>query len=393
MNEKTEKVLFISSSPFFQWRGTPIRVGFNLLALAESGRAVDLLTVPLGEERAIPGVRIVRVPNFFFVRDIPIGPSLAKAGFDVILFFAALGLALRHRYGVIHCLEDTGPIGVVVARLTGSKVVFEKHSDPSSYKMGFLRNLVMWLYGRAERFSVRHADAVIGTGRGLADQMSKIRGGRGVYHIFDIPSSLVQSDPKAAAKIREDLKKSPGERLVTYVGSFAVYQGIDIMFRAMIEVAARHREARLVIVGGIPEEIAGRKQWLREHGIEGSVTFVGKVPPDRLPDYLAASDVLLSPRQAGVNTPLKVLDYLKAGRAIVATDTVSNRMILDEDTALLVEAGVSGFAEGICRVLADEELRANLGERGSKLLEEKYSFQEYARRLGECYRSLRPPGP
>jgi hypothetical protein len=80
-------------------------VGFNVLALAESGYDVDLLTIPLGEEKVIPGVRIVRVPNIFFVKNIPIGPSLAKAGFDVALFFAALGLALRHRYDVIHCLE------------------------------------------------------------------------------------------------------------------------------------------------------------------------------------------------------------------------------------------------------------------------------------------------
>lgn len=362
-----------------------------MLALAESGYDVDLLTIPLGEEKVIPGVRIVRVPNLFFVKNIPIGPSLAKAGFDVALFFAALGLALRHRYDVIHCLEDTGPIGVIVARITGSKVVFEKHSDPSSYKMGALRNMIMWLYSRAERFSIRHADAAIGTGRGLVDQMKKIRGRQRVYHIFDIPSSLVQSQPKTAAAIRENLKRRRDELLVMYVGSFAVYQGIDIMFNAMVDVVARHRGARFVIIGGTPEEIVERKKWLRERNIEESVTFVGKVAPDQLPDYLAASDILLSPRQAGVNTPLKLLDYLKAGRAIVATDTVSNRMILDEGTALLVKAGISDFAEGICRVLADEGLRANLGRGGRKLLEEKYSFREYSKRLGECYRGLLSP--
>jgi glycosyltransferase involved in cell wall biosynthesis len=88
------------------------------------------------------------------------------------------------------------------------------------------------------------------------------------------------------------------------------------MFNAMVDVAARHRGARFVIIGGTPEEIVERKKWLREHNIEESVTFVGKVAPDQMPDYLVASDILLSPRQAGVNTPLKLLDYLKAGRAL-----------------------------------------------------------------------------
>ena len=49
-----------------------------------------------------------------------------------------------------------------------------------------------------------------------------------------------------------------------------------------------------------------------------------------LADYLAAADILLSPRLGSVNTPLKLLDYLKAGRAIVATATAANRMVVGE---------------------------------------------------------------
>ncbi len=63
MNTPMPKVLFISPQPFFEWRGSPIRVGFNIQALSELGYRVDLLTLPIGIERDVPGVKIIRVPN------------------------------------------------------------------------------------------------------------------------------------------------------------------------------------------------------------------------------------------------------------------------------------------------------------------------------------------
>lgn len=383
-----KKVLFISSQPFFQWRGSPIRVGFDVQALAELGYEVDLLTLPVGEEKEIPGVRVIRAPNLFLVRDVPIGPSLLKAAFDVLLLFRGLGLAFRNRYDLIHCVEDAGAIGVIIAGITSSRLVFEKHSDPSSYKRGFFRNLVMFLYAKVERFVVRHSDAVIGTGPGLVKQARDMGAGKPVYEIFDIPSSLVESSEETAMKVRAKLKSRDDELLITFVGSFAVYQGVDLMFKAIPGVARKCRNARFVIIGGSEEEISERKKWLAEKNVENSVSFLGKMPPDELPDYLSASDILLSPRRAGVNTPLKLLDYLKAGRAIVATDTESNRLILDENTAVIVKAEPSAFENGICRLLGDRALRVSLGESGRKLVTEKYNYHEFKKMLGRCYKEV-----
>jgi len=193
---------------------------------------------------------------------------------------------------------------------------------------------------------------------------------------------------EGAVKIREGLKNRDDEVLIAFVGSFAVYQGVDLMFEAIPDVVVRHPEARFVIIGGSADEIFERKKWLNERKVEKSVTFLGKVHPDELPDYLSASDILLSPRLAGVNTPLKLLDYLKAGRAIVATDTESNRLILDEKTAVIVKAEPSAFADGICRLVADENLRIRLGENGRKLITERYNFGEFKKRLGICYEEV-----
>jgi glycosyltransferase involved in cell wall biosynthesis len=379
------RVLFIAAMPFFQWRGSPIRVRFDVEALAELGYEVDLLTLPVGEDRKVPGVRVLRAANPFGVTEVPIGPSGRKAFFNLLLLFEALRLASSRRYAVIHAVEEAGVFAWLLARMTGAKAIFEKHSDPASYREGLLRNLVMSAYGQAEKMSIRGAHAVIATGEALCEQVRGVSSRKPVHHIFDIPSSRVEPDPERAAEIRAGLLEHPLERLVLYVGSFAVYQGIDLMFESMPHVLERHPQTRFVIIGGSAAEIEQRRAWLRARGIERSVSFLGTVPPDELPSYLAAADVLLSPRIAGVNTPLKLLDYLKVGRAIVATDNPANRRILDESIAVLAEPRPLEFAEAISRWIADEGGRARMGERGRRRVEERYHFREFRRRLGACY--------
>ena len=143
MSTPAPRVLLISPQPFFQWRGSPLRVQFNAQALSELGFAVDLLVMPVGEDKAIPGVTLHRARNILGVRNLAIGPSLPKAILDLALFAKAAALARANRYAVIHAIEDAGPIGVCLARRHRTRLIFEKHSDPASYKKGFLRNLIM----------------------------------------------------------------------------------------------------------------------------------------------------------------------------------------------------------------------------------------------------------
>jgi glycosyltransferase involved in cell wall biosynthesis len=322
------------------------------------------------------------------VKNIPIGPSGHKAVFNALLFFKAMGLAFERRYAVIHAVEEAGAFAWFVAKLTGAKTIFEKHSDPASHKASPLKNIVLALYRQFERLSIRCADAVIGTGEGLCEQARKVSPAKPIHHIFDIPSSLAEPEPARVRKLSTELRKHPAEMLVMYVGSFAVYQGIDLMFESMQYVLERHPQARFVIIGGSKAEIAQREDWLRTRGIDASVTFIGTVPPDELPNYLAAADILLSPRIAGINTPLKLLDYLKVGRPIVATDNPANRRILDDTIAVLVEPMPMAFAEAISRLIADEDVRDQMGERGRRLVAEIYNFGEFKKRLGACYAEI-----
>ncbi len=382
------RVLFISPQPFFQWRGSPIRVSFNLRALSELGYEVDLLTLPFGYDHPLPGVRVIRVSNLFGLRDIPIGPSFWKVVFDAKLWLRARRLIKELPYDVIHAVEDAGLIAVPLARMSRAKLIFEKHSDPDSYRAGPLRNLVMRAWARCEAYAIRHADTVIGTGPGLVAQARAIAPEKPVHHIFDIPSSLAEPDPERVKRLRRELRRGDDEVLIAYVGSFAVYQGIELLFDAIPRIASRNRKARFVIIGGNPDEIEERRRRLRVAGAAEAVIFPGRLPPERLPDYLAACDLLLSPRIAGSNTPLKLLDYLKAGRCILATDNPANRQILCEESACFVRPDPEDFADGVCRMVADAAERERRAGCGRELARRTYNFEEFKRRLRRVYESL-----
>lgn len=384
MKDRGNKILFMASQPFFEWRGSPIRLGYDVRAIQKNGYDVDFLTLPIGERREVPGVRILRAPNLFFAKRISIGPSLLKFAFDGIMFVQALGLIMRHRYAVIHGVEDCGLLALILGRLCGAKVVFEKHSDAKSYK----KNIVIRTYAAVERFVMRHVDAVIGTGPGLVAQVAELAPQTPGYVISDIPSSLAEPNAEGIAKALTEMAVSDDEVLATYVGSFAIYQGIELLFKSMPLALARFEKLRFIIIGGSDEEIAHWTVWLTERGCAGRVSFLGKRDPEVLPCYLAASDLLLSPRIAGVNTPLKLLDYLKVSRAIVATDHPANRLILDETTAILTPINAEAFADGVVQLAQAPDLRKRIGSNGRQRVDEQYNFTVFREGLRDCYAEI-----
>ncbi len=383
------RVLLISPQPFFAWRGSSIRVKFNLQALASLGYEVDLLTIPIGvDEPSTPG-RVIRVWNLFGSKSISIGPSPLKIWFDLLLFVWGLRLVLLNRYDAIHGTEEAGFIAWILARLRGAKAVYEKHSDAASYKKGAIQNLLLKVYLWVEHFTCRHADLVICTGPGLTQQAKSIARTALIRDIFDIPSSLVEPSAGEISAARLRMSQGEDKLLVTYVGSFAVYQGIDVVFGAIPEVLSKSDSVRFVIIGGNAEEIEDRQQTLRQRGAtDEQVLFLGLIPPDELPAYLAASDILMAPRKAGVNTPLKVLDYFKAGGAIVATDTEANRFILDSSCAILSDFSDKSFAEAILDLVVNTDKREAIASRGRQLHEEKFNFSVFTRLLGDAYDTM-----
>jgi glycosyltransferase involved in cell wall biosynthesis len=150
---------------------------------------------------------------------------------------------------------------------------------------------------------------------------------------------------------------------------------------------------RFVLAGGRPEQVEEARARVRETGVQDAVVFAGQRPADDIPSFLDAADVLVSPRSTGTNTPLKIYQYLRSGRAIVATRLLTHTQVLDDDVAFLTPATPEGFADGIVAALKDPARARAVGECARRLAETKYSYEAYLSRTREACAYLKGPSP
>lgn len=379
-------VLTLCAQPLFEARGSPIRVRAFLEALGEAGVPVEAITLPIGPSAELPPtVRLRRAPNFLFARSVAIGPSLPKLLFGSAIAAIGLARALFRRFGVVHGIEEMGLPAWIIARLTGARFVFEKHSDPASHlSASSVRRGIMAAYAAVERFVCRRADVVVATGPGLAEQARSYGSCAAIRVIDDVPSSRREPDPARIPAWRERFGVREGETVFAYIGSFAGYQGVPLFLDAVDRALPARPDLRVVLVGGGDqrEAIRGRAE---RAGYGGRLAHFPAIDPDEVPDFLASCDVLVSPRLEGNNTPLKVLDYLRAGRCILAADTEANRLVLDETVARLAPAGAEALAASMGVLADDPDLRKRLGEAGRRRFEERFGFGRFRDAILEVF--------
>jgi glycosyltransferase involved in cell wall biosynthesis len=128
---------------------------------------------------------------------------------------------------------------------------------------------------------------------------------------------------------------------VMCTGHLYVGRGADLF----LSLAKSLPRAHFVWVGGRPEDIA---TWKQRAG-SNNVTFTGFIPNQELPLYQAAADIVLMPYgrsimgssgsadSAAVASPMKMFEYMAAGRVIVSADLPVIREVLNEQNAVFCE--------------------------------------------------------
>jgi len=382
------RTLMIAPQPFFQPRGTPFSVLHRLKALSHLGYKIDLLTYHLGEDVAINGVTIHRIPNVPFVKTIAIGPSKSKVILDVYVYAKARHLLAANKYDLIHSHEEAGFFATRLARQFNTLHLYDMHSSLPQQLSNFRFSKSKTLIGAFEKLeghTINRADAVITICPELFNYV-KERFPRKYNLLIEnvADNSLVFGSPPDGARIKERLK-SNGEAVVLYTGTFEPYQGIDLLIDASAQVIERTRHVRFVLVGGKPEQVQQYQQKVAAMKLERYFVFTGAVPPTDVPGYIAACDVLVSPRLAGNNTPLKIYSYLRSGKPIVATNHVTHTQVLNSDVSVLTECHPGAFGKGVVEALQNSALRHRIVEQARKLAEEKYSYQSYLNKTKEVY--------
>jgi glycosyltransferase involved in cell wall biosynthesis len=375
------RILMIAPEPFFEPRGTPFSEFHRIRALTDLGHEVDLVTYPFGKDVAMPGLRVFRSLRPPFVRGVKIGPSFAKLPLDALLSLTALRRALSGSYDAIHSHEEGGLIGIVLSALLRVPHLYDMHSSLPQQLTNFAfsrSRLVRAVFLAIERLMIRRSQAVIVICPSLEDTVREIDPAARVVLIENAPgSSEDHATPDQAAQIRSTFGLRPTTPLVLYTGTFEAYQGLDLLFAAMAIVKTERPDARLLLAGGKPEQVRQAQRQAQQAGIGDVAIFAGEQPAGDIPAYLLAADILVSPRSRGTNTPLKIYQYLRSGRPIVATRLLTHTQVLSDETAILTGASAGEFAGGILSAMINPAASAAIGRRARELAETKYSYQAY----------------
>ncbi len=384
------KILMIAPQPFFEPRGTPISVLQRLQGLSDLDYEVDLATYHLGEDVDIAGVTIRRAPPIPFISRVKIGPSLAKIPLDIMLFCYTLWLLLTRRYDAIHTHEEAAFFVVPLCWFFRIPHLYDMHSSLprqlANYNFGNYRPIV-WLFELLEDWVLDTCSVVLTVGLDLEDYVRQLN--PQVNHICIENIALQNSeleDVEAIAALRHELGLY-GKVAIVYTGTFEAYQGLHILFESACQVVQKYPEARFVLVGGKPEQVTCWQQRTIAMGLHDRVLFTGTVSLDKSLHCLALSDILVSPRTEGLSVPLKLYSYLHAAKPMVATNIVAHTQILNEEMAVLVEPTPTAFAQGLLRLLNDEQLRITLGENACAYAEREFSRESYLNKLERAYLS------
>jgi glycosyltransferase involved in cell wall biosynthesis len=389
------RALVVAPHPFFSPRGTPFSVYYRTLITAEQGVEVDLLTYWEGQEVAIPGVRVIRIPWVPLTANVPVGPSLKKLVLDLLMFVWTVGLLLRKRYDFVHAHEESVFFCSWLKPIFGFKLVYDMHSSLPQQLSNFeftKSRLAIRVFERLEKASLRSATAVVTICPDLAEQVESQLSDTSRHFLIENSIfenvKLASGSPPSAAEA-EIVKLVPGAPLVVYSGTFEAYQGLDVLIQAFAQVHQSRPDASLLLVGGTPEQVDRYQALADSHGLNGGCQFTGRVPQATARSLSQRATVLTSPRVKGTNTPLKIYEQLASGIPLVATRIHSHTQVLDDDVCFLVEPTAAGLAGGILQAITDSEKREAVTRGALELYDRRYSRRVYEQKMHNLLGRLR----
>ncbi|MGH8298205.1 MAG: glycosyltransferase family 4 protein [Steroidobacteraceae bacterium] len=366
-------------------RGTPLRVERLAEALAARGHHVELITYhvadgpqPLG----LPVHRIFRRPVYW---RMPVGPSFRKlALYDPALAWKLSQVLAGRRFDVIHAHHVEGLLVTLPVRLRHRMpLVYDAHTMLSaelpSYAPGLTRSafgaIGAWLDGALPR----RADHVVAVTSDIRDRLV------GTHGLQPDRISVVTNGVETGCFRVDTPPRTDGLIRLIYTGTLAPYQNIDLLLEAFARARRLRPDLRLcfsVSSSFEPYEATARRLGVRE-AIEVLADGFAE-----LPLRLAAAAIAVLPRVSCPGIPQKLLNYMAAGKAIVAS-AGSAKVLEHERTGLVVANGdVAGFAEAVLRLAGDPGLGKELGRSARERVEREFSWERAAEQMEPVYERL-----
>lgn len=250
---------------------------------------------------------------------------------------------------------------------------------------------VRWFYKACEQRAAQQCDRLIC----VADAMTKLLVDAGVvteqkcttvYSGMNVDPFLWADTHRLA--VRQRLGISDEDVVVGKIARLFHLKGHSDLIQAAAKVVQVHPNAKFLLIGdGILRDAL--TQQIRDAGLEDRFCFTGLVPPEDIPEYLGAMDLLVhTSYREGLARALP--QSLIAGKPVIsyAVDGAPE-VVIDNETGFLVPAGDIGqLANRIEELVGDKKKRDDLGGQGRALFTETFRHETMTTRLREIYQQI-----
>ena len=378
---KAYRVAMVAASPFPYPQGSQVLISQLAGAMQRRGHSVRVVTYHTGIGQAPEHLEIHRIPAMPGMDRVQAGPSWRKPVLDLVLLRELSRVVRGWRPDVVHTHNFEGLLAaLLVRRLMGVPVVHHIHNAMGlELHTYFPSRFGRWLGGSVGRWIdgtlTKSADQCIVLNEDALSYFER----RGVARLRFVPPG-VDYEPGQADRARQRLGNGP---LIAYSGNLDPYQDLDLLLGAFRLVVDARPDARLVLsTNAAPGEWQARAGAL---GLGEQVVFDRAEDFGPVRDLLAAADVAVCPRQTCLGFPIKLLNYMAAGRAVVVAEGSACGLRHLED-AWVVENGTSeGMAAAILALLEDPSLAQRLGAQARRRAERDHAWARIAVDVEEVY--------
>ena len=272
----------------------------------------------------------------------------------------------RERFDLIHVHEPMTPVLAIGAlALTRSPVVATFHASGDLAWAGPGRRLWGFLLDRIDA-----RIAVSERARATAERYAP-----GQYEV--VPNGVL---------IPPEADPSGREHRILFVGRQEARKGLPVLLRAWPEIH-RRTGARLRVIGADP--LAVRLLLARQRIPDEGIDVLGFLSQEDLTAELLAAKAMAAPSLGGESFGMVLTRAFACATPVVASDIEGYREVMTAETGLGVPPGdPAALADALVQLLVDEDRRCRLGLAGRRLAEERYSWDQIARRLVQVYEQV-----
>lgn len=231
---------------------------------------------------------------------------------------------------------------------------------------------------RLERRAFGLATVITAVSTPLARQVERLT--HGPVRVLPNGADPDRFNPARANPARVRTAHGLGARLVIgWSGILRQWHGLDLLLDALATLP----HAVLLIVGNGPER-AAIEQRAAAAGLRDRIVITGRVPHREMPDHIAAMDVaVVADERTGIASPMKLLEYMAMGRAVVAPRLDNIRDLVDDGVngVLFAPGDARALADALQPLTADLERRRALGARARAKVEAERNWRAIAEQV------------